>query len=89
MYGSREAVGDKGELDRALGGIGVGLLGPQLLGTDPAASADLVLPVLAFSSETSRVGRTRAPGRRPERAPAAISGSIPGRHLPLLEYRIR
>jgi len=38
---------------RALGGVGVGLTGPQLTATDPAAATDLIAPIVVFAYEGS------------------------------------
>ena len=40
---------------RALGGVGIGLRGDRLVPTDPASVADLILPALTFSLQTSWV----------------------------------
>ena len=47
---------------RALGGVGIGLQGPALLGSDPAAAANFLLPTLVMTAQPSWVDYGRQSG---------------------------
>ncbi|HSG07876.1 MAG TPA: hypothetical protein VLA36_05950 [Longimicrobiales bacterium] len=47
---------------RALGGVGIGLHGPALLGSDPAAAASFLLPTLIMTAQPSWVDYGRDSG---------------------------
>ncbi len=60
----------------AMGGLGIGLLGGELLPTDPASAADIALPMLVMTAQPSWVDyRRSSPGE---------SGKFRGTRFPLL-----
>jgi hypothetical protein len=61
---------------RALGGVGIGLRGPLLVGSDPAAAADFVLPSSALTAQPEWVDFQRSDN--------AESGTFQGTRFPTL-----